>query len=837
MTESPIVYKFGGTSMGDAARIRAAAELIRAADARVAVVVSAMSGVTNELVRLSKQVTRGAFDADAVDAIRTRHVKAAADLRIDVATDIDAITREIADLLHAGAALGGMAPRLNDRLLACGEKLSTRLLAATLTADGRGLSEPVDADMFLETDGAFGSATPLFGVYHLGVRSALLPRLAKGVTPVITGFCGRAPCGSTTTLGRGGSDYSATLVGAAIDAAEVVIWTDVPGVFTANPTIVPAARVIPELNYREAAELAYYGAKVLHPRTIQPLVERGIPVSIKDSFNPTDPGTIVGGRVALGEHPVKGVSAASGQALVSIEGRGMAGVPGVAAKIFSTLASADISVTMISQASSESSVSFAVPDDRAADAEMALRRAFRMELAHADIEDVSVQPNLALVAVVGLGMKHAPGVSGRLFGALAHAGVNVVAIAQGSSELNITLAVDEADSARAIQAIHDAFALGGEGASTTTPAPDNIDIVLMGCGQIGRAFVPMLLDRVEDIANRYGARPRIVGLCDRSGYQHNAAGFDPVRLASMLASKADGVKLADQPGAVANADPRDLIATAFSGRRPAILVDVADGDSTDAYLAAIASGADIATANKVALAGEPSRYTALASAAAESRRVIRGESTVGAGLPILDTIEQLIATGDRVTRLEGCLSGTLTYVYAALADGVPLARVVTDATERGYMEPDPWVDLSGGDVLRKAIILSRVCGFDIDPANIHRVGLVGDELRGLEKPAFFAGLAPISEQLDREVATARENGTVLRYIATIEPHSITVGPQAVDEASRIGALRGTDNLLLVHSDRYNANSLAIGGPGAGAAVTAMGVLSDVIRIIAERAHA
>lgn len=828
------VYKFGGTSVGSAERIREAARLVRACPSPVVVVVSAMGGITNLLVAAADQAEQGEIDRDRLAEISRRHLEAVGDLGLDPDDIARPLLRELEELLVAAAVVHGLTPRIRDRILVTGEKLSARMMAAVLSADGGGPARPLDADTFLETDGKFGEASPLFGVYPPSTRAAIRPLLDASILPVVTGYCGRAPCGSTTTLGRGGSDYSATLVAAALGADEVTIWTDVPGVFSANPSIVPGARVLNQLNYREAGELSYYGAKVLHPSTIQPLIGDGTPVRIKSTFEPDALGTLIDAKATPGTHPVKAVSAVMNHALISIEGTGMAGVPGIAGRIFGTLAREGISVTMISQSSAESSVCIAVPQHRAADAQVALRGAFRLDLAHADVEDIRVQTDTALVAAVGLGMNHTRGVARRVFGAATKAGANIMAIAQGASELNITFAVHQDDAPKTIRSIHDEFGL-----HLLDPGEDNaahVDLLLIGFGRVGRGLAALLHERAPAIKARFGIEPRVVGVSDRGGYLFRPTGIPTDTLAEAASAKEAGQGLASFNGVSRPGGPAELIDEAFKYRlsRP-IVVDVSDGDSRALHITALERGADTVTANKVPLAGPLAHYRELAAVADRTGRFFRKEATVGAGLPIVDTVEHLVATGDRVRKIEGCFSGSLTYILSRLGKGDPFDEIIREAHKLAYLEPNPLVDLSGEDVRRKAIIISRVAGFEVADDRIgctslaDRSGLGPDEAPPIDKIPSLCGAL-----LD-QAAQAQREGKVLRYVATIEPDEINVRPVPVDPLSPFGLLGGTDNIMSIHTDRYSESPLIISGPGAGIAVTSMGVLTDILRIVAERA--
>lgn len=841
MTARLEVHKFGGTSVGDAGRMAAVAELVEAAarDASLVVVASAMTTVTDRLVSAATSAALGDRDGSLaqVAALRDKHAAALDRLRVpdrvEVGAELDRLFDELDELLRAVSHLRELTPRTRDTVLAMGEKLSVRLLAAALRTRGV-RAEACDADQFLETDDRFGEAAALPEVADRTIAAALRPRLARGEVPVVTGFTGRAPDGATTTLGRGGSDLTATLVAAALAADEVTIWTDVDGVYSADPRVVPEARVVRQLHYREATEMSYYGARVLHPLTIIPVAARGIAVRIRDSFRPSLEGTVVDGRFTPGSHPVKAVTAVRAHALLALEGKGMAGVPGVAARLFGALAARGISVTVISQSSSESSICLAVPESQADAAEQAVKREFRGDLTRGTVDDVTVRRGVALIAVVGLGMAHSPGVAARVFGALGGRRINVLAIAQGASELNITLAVDGTEADAALRALHEAFGLHrlDTGEDTTR----GFDLLLVGVGRIGRAVAELVLHRDAHVFERFGLRARIVGLADRGGFLYAPAGLSRDALRAALDAKSDGRPLATQPGAHAAGDAGALVRHALDYRlaRP-VVVDLTDDDGTAAVLlAALRGGCDVVTANKKPLAGPLADWLALAGAAREHGRLLRAEATVGAGLPVIDTLEMLLATGDRLRAAEGCLSGTLGFVVTRLERGVAFSQAVREAADAGYTEPDPVADLCGADVARKAVILGRLSGLVENDAPVVLTGLVDGALAGLPRESLFERLREHDAPIAARVAAARERGAVLRYRARIEPGRITVGLAEVPADSPLAGLHGTDNMILFSTDRYDARPLVVSGPGAGVDVTAMGVLGDILRIAGER---
>jgi aspartokinase/homoserine dehydrogenase 1 len=676
----------------------------------------------------------------------------------------------------------------------------------------------------VRTDAHFGHASADYARTDRLARRALRPLLVRGVVPVVPGFIGGTASGEVTTLGRGGSDLTATLLARALGAGRVSLWKDVPGFLTADPRVVGDARVIPELHTREAAELAYYGAKVLHPRALIPLAGRKIPVFVRPFADPTSPGTEVSERVAAARLPVKALSAAPHQALVTVAGSGMLGVPGIAARTFAALQARQISVSLISQASSEHSICFSVPESAARDARLALEREFREEIDRREIDGVDVRLAVATVAVVGLGMAGTPGVAAGVFSALAAGGINVVAIAQGSSELNISVVVEAERAADAQRRIHAAFQLARIGGGSVARA-ERLDVVLLGFGQIGRMLAE-LLARLR----RPRLSLRVVGIVDRSGYVFDPRGVGMRRLDELAAAKAAGAALAGLPGGRA-AVPDEAIAfiSRHALRRP-ILVDLTADETGPLLAQALASGMDLVLSNKRPLAGPRVESERLHELARAYGRRIRHETTVGAGLPVIDTYYKLIESGDRVEKIEGVLSGTLGFLLNEMGDGRPFSAALCDAMTRGYTEPDPRDDLSGMDVGRKALILGRLLGFPGELQSSMVESLVPRPARMLPLAAFLARLERLDAEWKRRTDAAMARGRVLRYIATVSRRSLAVGLREVDRSSPFAALKGADNTVVFTTARYKSNPLVITGPGAGPAVTAAGVLNDVLQL-------
>jgi aspartokinase/homoserine dehydrogenase 1 len=814
-----IVHKFGGTSVANADRYRDVGRIVRAdTTPRRGIVVSAMSKITDALLdAVARAERRDDGYTAALDAIRDRHFEAARALLPDPSVIEAVVAKDVADLRDVLRAvwLGRSASELTRELVSgYGEIWSAQLLAAHFAAEGLS-ARWLDARAVLVVHP--GELGPRIDWAVSEARIAAWLEASPTDLLVITGFVASTPEGVPTTLKRNGSDFSASIFGALLAAREIVIWTDVDGVLSADPRRVPEAIVLDAMSYDEACELAYFGAKVLHPRTMEPAVLRGIPIRIKNTFRPEQPGSLIAAKSALegrARSAVAGFSTIDRIALVNVEGTGMIGVPGVAQRMFGALREVGVSVVLISQASSEHSICVAIPEAHGALAREVVERAFAAEIASEQIQRVELVPGQSVLAAVGDAMAKTPGVAATFFSALAKAGVSVRAIAQGSSERNISAVVDGADSTRALRAVHAGFVL----------SPKVLSIGLVGPGLVGRALLTQLGEQAPVLKERFSLDVRLTAIADSRR----------MLLSETPLAPRDAVRALEASGV-----PLDLDAFARHVRAPhlphAAIVDcTASEDIAARYEGWLDAGLHVVTPNKRAGAGPLTRYAALRRASRERGRHWLYEATVGAGLPVIGTLRDLVSTGDRVEKIEGVLSGTLSYVFNVYDGKTPFSEVVRRAKALGYTEPDPRDDLSGTDVARKLVILAREMGVEIELESVDVESLVP---RGAESAAsadeFLTQLAASDGAMSERLAQAAKDGAVLRYVGVVDASGrarVSLAPYPASHA--FARLAATDNVISFTTARYRAQPLVVSGPGAGPDVTASGVFADLLRLSA-----
>ena len=795
----PIVHKFGGTSLADAEAIARSVSLVcRWGEGPQAVVVSAMGGVTDTLLGLIEAASRRAGIDSTVEALVERHATAASSLDLPLPEIITRTRADLADLLHAVRLVGSADATLRDVVAGYGERWSAALFAAALAQQGRQVRVLDAATFLIARDDDMGPVVDWPASSEL--LAAQLPSPDHDL--VVPGYVASYPDGRPRTLGRNGSDFSAAILARLLRAQTLRIWTDVPGVMSADPRLVPEARVLETLSYDEALELAYFGAGVLHPRTIAPAMEAGIDIHIGDGRHPDAPGTRIA-RDSRTSFAIKGITAIPAMALVTLTGAGLIGVPGTARRLFSCLERVGISVVMISQASSEHSICCAVPQASAQAAVETIQVEYATELAAGQVQGVSCDADAAVLAVVGSAMRGQPGVAARFFGALARCGINVKAIAQGGSERNITAAVAGDEAARAVRAVHAAFYL----------SPQTVSIGLIGTGHVGRALLDQLQEQAPRLEERFSLRIRAVA--------------DSRRM--MLGEAIDR-----QPGEGDPAADLDALVDHVAAEHlpHAVLIDcTADDGIAERHADWLARGIHVVTPNKKGIAGGLDRYRRIREAARASGARYGCETTVGAGLPVIHTLRDLIDTGDRVIEIEGMLSGTLAWLFHGYDGSTSFAELVREAWQAGYTEPDPRDDLSGLDVARKLVILARELGLALEIANVPVESLIPDGLADGDVEAFLAALRAHDDAMAQRVRDARAEGGVLRFVARLDAGGqAAVGLTTVPLDHPFAQARTTDNVVRFRTRRYDANPLVVQGPGAGPEVTAAGVFADLLRL-------
>lgn len=798
-----IGHKFGGSSVANAERISRVVDILLSRNEEQVIVISAMSGVTDALINLVKlAAAKDATWREALVALETKHTDAAKTLLGAKAEPVlEKFKIEFAslrDLLHAQSLVGAVSNDLLDLVSGLGEVWSSTLVDATFRARGAA-SRWLDAREVLVVE-----KSELGAMVDWPISQRRVP-LPFGPRTVVTGFVARTKEGRITTLGRNGSDYSGAIFAALYGATELHIWSDVDGVLSADPRLVPEAVLIEKLSYSEACELAYFGAKVIHPQTMTPAFERGIPIIARSTFNPTHPGTRISSMQDLST-PVKGVTTFTGLAILNIEGAGMIGVPGTAERAFGSLRQAGVSVVMISQGSSEHSICCVIRETDGVAAKKAVEEAFTRELATKQLTNVSIETGIAALAVVGDGMAGTPGVAARLFKALGRARINVRMIAQGSSERNISVAISAAEAKKALRAVHAGFYLSAQ----------TISVGVIGPGNVGQAVLRQLQQARERLLRESNVDLRVRAV----------VGSKRMVLAEPM------VSLDDVRGQFnADADLEKFAAHVQTDHLPhAVIVDCSASDAiANQYAGWLERGIHVITPNKNAGSGPWARYEAIKHKGAR----FRYESTVGAGLPIITTLRDLIDTGDEVLAVEGIFSGTLAYLFNKFDGTVPFSSLVKQAKELGYTEPDPRDDLSGLDVARKLVILARENGWKTGLSDIALESLVPEALRGLAVGDFMARLTELDAPMLAKFEAAKREKKVLRYVAKLEAGGrASVGLVALPADHSFAHIKLTDNVVQFTTRRYAQNPLVVQGPGAGPEVTAAGVFADLLRVAA-----
>jgi aspartate kinase len=813
------ILKFGGSSLATADCIRDVGQIILAKARRgsVIVVVSALQGITNQLLECASLAEQADRRYEARWKKIAHHHRSLIDrllgkgYGVRLRSQVNKLLDELYDVLHGIELLGHGPPPGLDLVASFGERLSASIVAGHLARFHP--AQFVDARKFIVTDDQFTNANVLFDRTNRAAQkyfAELFRSSRRRPIPIVTGFIGSTNEGQTTTIGRNGSDYTASILGAALGASVIEIWTDVDGVLSADPNAVAPAFVLPRITYEEAMEFSYFGAKVLHPAAIAPAVGKRIPLLIKNTFHPESPGTLISRRGGEYGQVAKGISSVAGVTLLTLRGMSMVGVPGNAERLFRALASRGVNVILISQASSEHTICFAVRETEAMAATKAVRQEFRFELQH-KLTSLDEKPNQAIVAVVGDDMKGHPGVSGKMFGVLGRHNINISAIAQGASERNISCVIDGAQQSRALNIIHQAF----------FERRKRLALVIVGTGNIGRTLLSQLHEQRAYLLSR-GFDVTVIGLANSKRFVLDADGINLARWGERLAASRRRM------------DPRILTREiAKLQLTDAAVVDCTAADSiVQMYPDFVLAGLHIITPNKRANVLPWRQYECLMDLLRKRKIYFFDEANVGAGLPVMSTIRDLIASGDVIRKVEGVFSGTLSYLFNSFDGSAPFSALVQAAYESGLTEPNPRDDLSGQDVARKLLILARQTGMKMEIADVRVQDLVPKKFAlGPSPRQFFTALAKYDSEMEERFRRAQSRNAVLRYVGTLEGGRARAGIKEFSRDHPIAATKGSDNVIAFTTKRYAHTPMVIQGPGAGADVTAMGVFSDILKLL------
>jgi aspartokinase/homoserine dehydrogenase 1 len=803
------ILKFGGSSVGKAENIQLVKHIVASQDEPCVVVISAFNGVTDRLIHAA-QLARNQQEAykEVAAGLRYTHLEMVSKLlkgsvKESVSREVNELMDEFDQILQGVFQLRDLSAKTQDLVLSFGERLAAMIMAHTLSE-----AEYWDARELIRTDSLYGGATVDFGQSNHNIREHFKDLKKQAILP---GFIASDADGETTTLGRGGSDYTAAIVAAALEAKVLEIWTDVDGFMTADPRMVPKAYTVDCMSYEEAMELSHFGARVIYTPTLTPAYRAGIPIRVKNTFNPDLAGTLITAGSHCGKNElIKGISSIDYVSLVTVKGTGMVGKTGTSARVFNSLAGAQVNVILITQASSEMTISFAVSPADEARAVRALNEEFEMEIRHRQEMEIEVMPRLSIIAIVGEGMRHTPGISAILFRSLGRNGISVIATAQGSSELNISVVIDVQSLKKAMNVIHEGFFLSDY---------RELHLYLAGLGNVGQKLMLQLHKQQEKLLENLKLKVNLVGILNSRKMLIDPSGIDPSDYQDRLAQ-----------GETSDLD--QLIATiAEHNLRNSVFIDCTASDRVGmVYDQLFQNYVSVVTANKIAASSSYENYSHLKRLAIQKGVKFSFETNVAAGLPVISTINDLIKSGDRILKLEAVVSGTLNYIFNTMSREVTFSQAIQMAKEEGFSEPDPRLDLSGTDVKRKLLILARESGYKLEEEDIQVDPFLPASLFEGSEEAFWEGV----EKLDGEFEARRKEmeGKALkwRYLATLEEGKGRMGLVEVDAGHPVYPLEASNNIILITTDRYRELPLIVKGYGAGADVTAAGVFADVIRV-------
>ncbi len=808
------VLKFGGSSVKDATNINKVIAIVneKLITGKTIVVVSALGGVTDLLLQCSKLASEGneQYKEKLLEA-EQRHLQTAKELipltrQSAVLSLVKTLCNEIEDICNGIFLLGELSERTRDRMVSYGELLSSQIIAARFTAEGIDI-EWKDAREMIITNNQFGAAVVDFAVTNKKVADYFGHATARLF--VVPGFIASAANGAHTTLGRGGSDYTAAIIAAAVNADVLEIWTDVSGMMTADPRLVTNVKIIPQISYQEAMELSHFGAKVIYPPTIQPVSSKGIPTWIKNTFAPNDRGTVIQQDAGVNGSSIRGISSINSISLLSLEGSGMVGIPGFSKRLFEALAAKHINVILITQSSSEHSICVGIDAGQTINAKYAIDEAFAYEIATKKVDPIIVESELAIIALVGDNMKSHPGISGKMFGNLGRNGVNVRAIAQGSSERNISAVISTQDVKKAINVLHEEF---------FETVYKEVNLFIAGVGNVGGKLVAQIYQQQNYLQEKMLLRINVVGLANSRKMLFNDGGIDLSNWKELLAA-----------GSPMNM--QEFIATIqFKNLRNAVFADVTANEMVaSCYEQLLQKSIAVVACNKIACSSGFDYYTRLKKLSTEFNAPFLFETNVGASLPVIVSLNDLLRSGDKINTMEAVLSGTLNFVFNNY-DGVKsFASVVKQAQEEGYTEPDPRLDLSGKDVMRKIMILAREAGEQMEMEDIENNSFMPAACMEGSVEDFYKSMEAHETHFRQLYEAAALAGKKLKFVAKYHAGHASVGLQHIDPQHDFYHLYGKDNIVLFYTNRYTEQPLVIKGAGAGADITASGVFADIIR--------
>ena len=818
------VIKFGGSSLASASAMMQVAEVLEERrSVPKFVVLSAMGGATDALIQAGEAAREGDSSwSGIVDELQVRHSDACdallhGDAHGAVITEIEEGISYIRSICEGLQLLHEFTDHTRDALVSMGERLSVPLMHALLRERGLKTGR-LSALEIVATDSQHGSAAVDQAQMRENLSTAMRDLGAKDVV-VMEGFVGRDGQGEVTTLGRGGSDLTASLVASMLNASHMEKSTDVPGLLTADPRIVPSARIIESMSYEEAMELCHFGAKVIYPPTLIPLREANIPLVIRSTFDTSSKGTTISASPDIGRG-VRGVSSIDGMALLTLVGGGMVGIPGYARRMFTALSMHHVNVVLITQGSSEHSITVAVRESEVDIAIEALNDEFESDVRVGKVEPFKIERGLSILALVGDAMHHQTGLSGRAFDALGKNGINIYAIAQGSTERNISIVVQKNDVGKALRALH---------STLFEREIRRVHLFCAGVGNVGGTLLTQIHEAHSDLLEERAVDLRVVGAANSRKHVLNELGVD-------LNAWRDEL---ERDGAQGSLEDFVNAMKAMNLENSVFVDNTASEDVASVYEEVLASSIGVVASNKIAAADNQARYTALKSIAQAKNTQYRYETNVGAGLPVIDTIEHLVQSGDRIHRIDAVLSGTLNFLFSTFGADCGFVDAVQGAMDAGYTEPDPRIDLSGVDVQRKILILAREAGYSMEMTDVENPGFLPDSLMTGSVQDFLNRLPEAEEGMQMRLSEASTKGLQLRYVATFELNAqgkptARVGLQSLPPDHAFCKLQGSDNVVMLKTDRYAERPLVVQGAGAGADVTAMGVFADIMRFAATR---